>query len=71
MFTARASRRFQFQKRSQLLIRVHNEPLTTEYFAGIQFGTLRARIRSPVTGGTVTVVAVRPEEQRGWGRRQL
>jgi len=38
---------------------------TTEYFAGIQFGTLRARISTPVTGGSVTVLAVRPEEQKG------
>jgi hypothetical protein len=42
---------------------------TTEYFAGIQFGTLRARISTPVTGGTVTVLAIRPEEQKGWSRR--
>jgi hypothetical protein len=41
---------------------------TTDYFAGIQFGTVRARISTPVTGGTVTVVAVRPEEQKGWSR---
>jgi len=41
---------------------------TTDYFAGIQFGTLRARISEPVTGGSVTVVAVRPEEQRGMVR---
>jgi hypothetical protein len=32
-------------------------------------GTFRARISTPVTGGTVTVLAVRPEEQRGWSRR--
>jgi hypothetical protein len=31
---------------------------TTEYFAGIVWRTLRARISTPVTGGTVTVVAV-------------
>jgi hypothetical protein len=38
---------------------------TTEYFAGSVSGTFRARISTPVTGGTVTVLAVRPEEQRG------
>jgi hypothetical protein len=43
---------------------------TTDYFAGIQFGTLRARISTPVSGGTVTVLGVRPEPQRGWSRRQ-
>jgi hypothetical protein len=42
---------------------------TTEYFAGIVWRTLRARISTPVTGGTVTVVAVRPEEQRGFSHR--
>jgi hypothetical protein len=26
----------------------------------------RFRISTPVTGGTVTVLGVRPEEQRGW-----
>jgi hypothetical protein len=38
---------------------------TTEWFAGSVSGTFRARIITPVTGGTVTVLAVRPEEQRG------
>ena len=38
---------------------------TTEWFAGSVSGTFRARISTPVTGGTVTVLAVRPEEQRG------
>jgi hypothetical protein len=38
---------------------------TTEYFAGSVSGTFRARIRTTVTGGTVTVLAIRPEEQRG------
>jgi hypothetical protein len=38
---------------------------TTDYFAGIVWGTLRARISTPVIGGTVTVLAIRPEEQRG------
>ena len=43
---------------------------TTEYLGGIISGTYRARISTPVTGGTVTVVAVRPEEQQGWSRAQ-
>ena len=42
---------------------------TTEYRVGSVSGTFRARISTPVTGGTVTVLAVRPEEQRGWSRR--
>ena len=42
---------------------------TIEYFARIVWGTLRARISTPVTGGTVTVLAIRPEEQQGWSRR--
>ena len=37
---------------------------TTEWFAGSVSGRLRARIRTPVTGGTVTVTAVWPEEQK-------
>jgi hypothetical protein len=40
-----------------------------EYFAGSVSGTFRARISTPVTGGTVTVLAIRPEEQKGWSRR--
>jgi hypothetical protein len=44
---------------------------TTEWFAGSVSGTLRARISTPVTGGNVTVLAVRPEEQKGWSRRPL
>jgi hypothetical protein len=43
---------------------------TTEYFAGQVSGTLRAQISTPVTGGTVTVLAVRPENQKGWSRRR-
>jgi hypothetical protein len=35
------------------------------YFAGSVSGTFRARISQNVPGGTVTVLAVRPEEQRG------
>jgi hypothetical protein len=42
---------------------------TVDYNAGIVSGTFRARISTPVTGGTVTVVGVRPEEQQGWSRR--
>jgi hypothetical protein len=41
---------------------------TTEYSPGWVSGTFRARISTPVTGGTVTVVAVRPEEQKGRSR---
>jgi hypothetical protein len=37
---------------------------TVEYRAGSVSGTFHARISTPVTGGTVTVLAVRPEEQR-------
>jgi len=29
------------------------------------------RLGRPVSGGTVTVLAVRPEEQTGWSRRPL
>ena len=42
---------------------------TVDYQAGNVSGTFRARISTPVTGGTVTVVAIRPEEQKGWSRR--
>jgi len=38
---------------------------TAEYRAGLVSGTFRARISTPVTGGTVTVLAIRPEGQRG------
>jgi hypothetical protein len=38
---------------------------TTEWFAGAVSGTFRARISQTVIGGTVTVLAVRPEEQKG------
>jgi hypothetical protein len=44
---------------------------TTEWFAGSVSGTFRARISTPVTGGTVTILAIRPEEQKGWSRRPL
>jgi hypothetical protein len=39
------------------------------HYAGKVSGMFRARISTPVTGGTVTILAVRPEEQRGWSRR--
>jgi hypothetical protein len=38
---------------------------TTEFFAGSVSGMFRARISTTVTGGTATVLAVRPEEQLG------
>ena len=44
---------------------------TTEWFAGSVSGTFRARISTPVTGGTVTVLAVRPEDQKGGSRLPL
>jgi hypothetical protein len=41
-----------------------------EYIAaGSVSGTFRARISTPVAGGTVTALAIRPEEQRGFSRR--
>jgi hypothetical protein len=43
---------------------------TVDYQAGIVSGTFRTRISTPVTGGTVTVLGIRPErEQKGWSRR--
>ena len=44
---------------------------TTEWFAGRVSGTFRARISTTITGGTVTVLAVRPKEQKGGSRRPL
>ena len=44
---------------------------TVEYRAGSVSGTYRARISTLVTGETVTVLATRPEEQKGCGRRPL
>jgi hypothetical protein len=44
---------------------------TIEYFAGRVAGTFRARISTPVSGGTVTVTAIRPEEQRGSSLRRF
>lgn len=44
---------------------------TTEYLAGSVSGTFRARISTPIAGGTVTVTAVRPEEQKGSSLRRL
>jgi hypothetical protein len=37
--------------------------------AGSVSGNFRARISTSVTGGTVTVLGVRLEEQKGWSRR--
>jgi hypothetical protein len=42
----------------------------TEYATGRVSGTFRARISTPIIGGTVTVTAVRPEEQRGSSLRR-
>ena len=42
---------------------------TIKYQANDVVGSVRARISTLVTGGTVTVLAIRPEEQRGWSRR--
>jgi hypothetical protein len=42
---------------------------TVEYSAGSVSGSVRARISQSVIGGTVSVVAVRLEEQQGWSRR--
>jgi hypothetical protein len=44
---------------------------TVEYGAGSVSGTFRARISTPVTGGTVMVLGIRPEVQKGWSRRPL
>ena len=38
---------------------------TTEYRAESVSGTFRVRVSTPVTGGTVTVLAIRPEDQKG------
>src|SRR2546430_6792797 len=42
---------------------------TTEYRAQSVVGSVRARISTPITGGTVTVTGVRQEDQKGWSRR--
>jgi hypothetical protein len=42
---------------------------TVDYQAGSVSGTFRVRISTPLTGGTVTVLGIRPEEQRGWSCR--
>ena len=42
-----------------------------EYRAGLVSGTFRARISTPVTGGTVTVLGIRPEAQKGLPNRPL
>src|SRR5437016_6441470 len=41
---------------------------TTEYRAQSVVGSVRARISTPVTGGTVTVLGIRQEDQKGWSR---
>ena len=42
---------------------------TTEYRADSVVGSVRARISTPITGGTVTVLGVFSEDQKGWSRR--
>jgi len=42
---------------------------TTEYRANSVVGSVRARISTPITGGTVTVLGIRQEDQKGWSRR--
>src|SRR5438874_4619288 len=41
---------------------------TTEYRADSVVGSVRARISTPITGGTVPVLGVRQEDQKGWSR---
>src|SRR5439155_17699230 len=41
---------------------------TTEYRADSVVGSVRARISTPITGGTVTVLGIRQEDQKGWSR---
>ena len=41
---------------------------TTEYRADSVVGSVRARISTPITGGTVTAIGVRQEDQQGWRR---
>ena len=43
---------------------------TTEYRADSVVGSVRARISTPITGGTVTAIGVRQEDQQGWSRRR-
>src|SRR5439155_12248637 len=42
---------------------------TTEYRANSVVGSVRARISTPITGGTVTVLGIRQEDEKGWSRR--
>src|SRR6266480_7232786 len=42
---------------------------TAEYIANV-VGSVRARISTPISGGTVTVLGVHPEDQKGWSRCQ-
>src|SRR5207237_1511703 len=41
---------------------------TTEYRADSVVGSVRARISTPISGGTVTVLGIRQEDQKGWSR---
>jgi|SRR5213080_2240343 len=41
---------------------------TAEYIANV-VGSVRARISTPISGGTATVIGVHPEEQKGGSRR--
>src|SRR5437660_12614883 len=41
---------------------------TTEYRADSVVGSVRARISTPITGGTVTVLGIRQEDEKGWSR---
>src|SRR5438445_6456695 len=43
---------------------------TTEYRANSVVGSVRARISTPITGGTVTAIGVRQEDQRGFSFRR-
>ena len=44
---------------------------TTEYRADSVVGSVRARISAPITGGTVTVIGIRQDDQKGWSRRPI
>ena len=44
---------------------------TTEYRAQSVVGSVRARISTPITGGTVTVTGVRQKDQQGFSRRPI
>src|SRR5207253_7078180 len=40
----------------------------TEYRADSVVGSVRARISTPITGGTVSVLGIPQEDQKGWSR---